>query len=197
MTVTSEHEQTLWNEAGVSRISDIDGFPFPSHAALRSAVDNGTAYLGIEYAAARSLVSIRSVKSVLFVSALGLVMPALALTSPIVAFFTGNWWALGGAISALLGRFSANPYIPSKRFAKLLVAGAVLHIVIARSIIQGSTWISFCFAASAIALWTLNHLAWKWAHDAALSSEAVAAYLFKTRNLHICDDHGEVYNVRG
>jgi hypothetical protein len=50
-------------------------------------------------------------------------------------------------------------------------------------------------AASAIALWTLNRPAWRWAHDAVLASEAVAADLFRTHNLHIRDKSGKMQDA--
>jgi len=123
-------------------------------------------------------------------------MPALVIGSVVVAFVTGNWWALGGVVSSFLGQTIANPYLPAKNLGRLLVAGAMLHVVVSQSIIQGGTWISFSFAVSAVALWTLNHLTWKWAHEAALASEAFASHLFKTHNLHIRDIHGTIHDAQ-
>lgn len=197
MNITSDVEQRLWAAAGVSRISDIADFPLPSHDALKAAVASGEAHLGIEYAAARDLVRItKSPSAVLLILALSLVMPALAVGSLILTFVTGNWLALGGVVSSFLGQTFANPYNPVKGLGKLLVVGALLHVVVAQSVVQGTAWVSFSFAVSAIALWTLNRLAWRWAHEAALASEAFAAHLFKTHNLHIRDNHGKIHDAQ-
>jgi hypothetical protein len=233
MNLTPAAEKQLWARAGVSRIAEIRGFPFPSHAALKAAVATDEAQLGIEYAAARGLVRIsKSHVAALLILGLSWVTPLLALASVILPFATGNWWALGGAPSAFIGQLLANPHLPGKALIglavigamqhvaftrtilqpvldrlrphsydptksviKLAVAGAILHVAFARSILEGTTWISFCFAVSAIALWVLNRLAWRWAHDAVLASEAFAAYLFGTRNLHIRDKGGKMHNV--
>jgi len=197
MNITPEVEQRLWAAAGVSRISDIAGFPLPNYDALKTTVANGQAQLGVEYAAARDLVRItKSPSAAMLILALSFVMPALAFGSLILAFLTWNWWALGGVVSSFLGQMFANPYNPLKRLGKLLVAGALLHVVVAQSVVHGTAWVSFSFAVSAIALWTLNHLAWRWAHEAALASEAFAAHLFKTHNLHIRDNHGKIHDAR-
>ncbi len=58
MSLTPAVEDRLWSRAGVRRIVDVCGFPFPSHDALREAVLKGEAQLGIEYAAARDLVRV-------------------------------------------------------------------------------------------------------------------------------------------
>jgi hypothetical protein len=79
---------------------------------------------------------------------------------------------------------------------KILVVAALLHLAVAGSITTGLTWASFSFAVSAITLRILNHLAWRWAHEAALASEAFAAHLFRTRNLHIRDSTGKFHNVK-
>lgn len=196
MNITPEVQQTFWAAAGVSQISDIPEFPLPNHPALKAAVASGEVQLGIEYAAARELAHITKSKvagAVLL--ALAWVMPVFAVGSLIVAFFTGNWWALGGVISSFLGQMSVNPYNPAKRLGWVLVVAALVHVIVAQSFVQGVTWVSFSFAASAIALWMLNRLAWTWAHEAALASEAFAAYLFKTRNLHIRDSQGILHSV--
>jgi hypothetical protein len=233
MNLTPGVEEQLWARAGVSRIVDIRGFPFPSYDAFRAAVTKGDAHLGIEYAAARDLARVtKSPAAALLILGLSWVTPLLALASVILPFSTGNWWALGGAPSAFIGQVLANPYNPAKSliglavagairhvaFArtilqavlarlmasphdstksliKLAVVGAILHVASARSILEGTTWISFCFAVSAIDLWVLNRLAWTWAHEAALHSEALAALLFKTGNLHIRDRQGTIHNA--
>lgn len=198
MDITPEIEKKLWAATGASRISDIAGFPFPSHAALTAAVATGEAQLGIEYAAARELVPIsKSASAYALMLALAWVMPTLAISSVIIAFATENWWALGGVVSSFLGQTFANPHNPMKGLGKILVAAALLHIIVSGSVIQGGTWASFSFAASAIALWTLNRLAWRWAHSAVLASEAVAAHLFGTRNLHIRDNSGKIHDAKG
>jgi hypothetical protein len=187
MKITPDVERRLW----------IDGFPFPSHEALRAAIAAGQAQLGIEYAAARE--SVRMTKSAIaeaLTLALSFVMPALAVGSVVLAFATGNWWALGGVISSFLGQLLANPYNPLKWLVTLLVAGALVHVAIAHSIVKELAWVSFSFAASAIAVWTLNRLAWSWAHDAALRSEAFAAHLFSTHNLHTRDSQGEIHDAK-
>jgi hypothetical protein len=124
-------------------------------------------------------------------------MPALAVASIAVALLTGNWWSLLGVVSSFLGQTLANPYNPAKVLGKILVAAAILHITASESVTRGFTWVSFSFAASAIALWILNRLAWRWAHSAVLGAEVFAAHLFKTRNLHIRDDAGRMHNVEG
>jgi hypothetical protein len=196
MNITPETEKKLWAAAKASRISDIPGFPLASHAALKAAIATGEAQLGIEYAAARDLVPIsKSASASALILALTWVMPALAIGSIILAILTGNWWALFGVVSSFLGQTLANPYNPAKALGKILVAAALLHIIVAGSIVRGLTWASFSFAASAIALWTLNRLAWRWAHAAVLASEAVAAHLFRTRNLHIRDSGGKIHDA--
>lgn len=196
MNITADVQQELWKAARVSRISEIPEFPLPSYAALKAAVTSGEMQLGIEYAAAREFVRItKSASAELPILVLSLVQPALAVASLVLPFVTNNWWALGGVVSSFLGQIFANPYNPAKRLGRLLVAAAVLHLVVAQSVVRGMTWISFSFAVSAIVLWLLNSLAWNWAREAVLSSEAFAAYLFKTRNLHIRDKYGNIHNV--
>jgi hypothetical protein len=133
MNTTPEIEKKLWAAAGVSRISDIPGFPFDSHAALKAAVAAGEAQFGIEYAAARDLVPISkpTVASALIL-ALTWVTPLLAVGSIVVAFVTGNWWALCGVVSSFLGQTLANPCIPARSLWKILVAAAVAHIFVTR-----------------------------------------------------------------
>ncbi|MEX2492741.1 MAG: hypothetical protein WD425_13370 [Nitrospirales bacterium] len=197
MNITQEIEKELWTKAEVSRITDIPGFPFQNYNALIDAVTAGDARIGIEYSAARELVTIsKSASASALILALSWVMPALAIGSVVVALVTGNWWALGGVVSSFLGQTFANPYIPVKGLGKLLVAGALIHILFAQSIIEGFTWVSFSFAVSAVALYTWNGLAWKWAIEAALASEAFAAYLFKTNNLHIIDNQGKFHDAQ-
>lgn len=196
MNLTPGVEENLWARAGVSRIVDIPGFPFSSYDAFKAAVAKGDAQLGIEYAAARDLVRVtKSPAAGLLVLGLSWVTPLLALASLVLPFSTGNWWALGGAPSSFLGQFLANPYNPAKPVTKVILAGALLHLAVNRNILQGATWISFCFAVSAIILWVLNRLAWMWAHAAALHSEALAALLFKTHNLHIRDRSGTIHDA--
>jgi len=196
MNLTPDAEKQLWARAGVSRIVDIRGFPFPSHDAFKAAVTKGDAQLGIEYAAARDLVRVtKSPAAAVLVLGLSWVTPLLALASLVLPFATGNWWALGGAPSSFLGQLLANPYNPAKPLTKVILAGALLHLAVNRSILHGATWISFCFAVSAITLWVLNRLAWTWAHAAAFHSEALAALLFKTRNLHIRDRQGNIHDA--
>lgn len=195
MRITPEIEQKLWAATGVARISEIPGFPFASHTALKEAVASGKAQLGIEYAAARDLVPIKSPQAAVLILSLTWVMPALAVASIVVALLTGNWWSLLGIVSSFLGQTLANPYNPLKVLGKVFVVAAILHIIASESITRGFTWVSFSFAASAIALWILNHLAWRWAHRAVLGAEVVAAHLFKTRNLHIRDDAEKMHNV--
>lgn len=102
-------------------------------------------------------------------------------------------------LQALLGQLVVNPHDPVgssiKLAIKLAVLGAILHVAFAGTLLQGPAWISFCFAVSAMVLWALNHLAWRWAHAAALRSEAIAAVLFKTHNLHIRDRQGNVHDA--
>jgi len=197
MNITPEIEKELWTKAEASGITDIPGFPFPSYYALTEAVTTGDARMGIEYTAAKELVRISKSNSAGFLlPILFLVMPALAIGSVVVAFMTGNWWALGGVISSFLGQILANPYNPVKLLGKLLVAGALFHIFFAQSIIEGFAWVSFSFAVSAVALYTWNGLAGKWAMEAALASEAFAAYLFKTNNLHIVDNQGKWHDAQ-
>lgn len=196
MNITPSVEEQLWARAGVSRIADIRGFPFSSYDAFKAAVRKGDAQLGIEYAAARDLVRVtKSPAAGLLVLGLSWVTPLLAFASLVLPFSTGNWWALGGAPSSFLGQFLANPYNPAKVVTKVILAGALLHLAVNRSILHGATWISFCFAMSAITLWVLNRLAWTWAHTAALHSEALAAVLFKSHNLHIRDRQGNIHNA--
>jgi hypothetical protein len=196
MNITPEIEKNLWISANVSQVADIPGFPFGSHAGLKAAVASGHIQLGIEYAAARGFVSItKSPGAAALILALTWVMPALGIGSVLVAFVTGNWWALCGVVTAFLGQTLANPYSPAQSLWKILVVGAVLHLAAADSITTGLTWASFSFAGSAVALRVLNRLAWRWAHNAVLASEAFAAYLFRTRNLHIRDSTGKHYNA--
>lgn len=196
MNITPEIEKKLWEAAKASRISDIGGFPLASHAALKAAVASGEVRLGIEFGAARDLVRIsKSASASALILALTWVTPALAIGSVVVAFVTGNWWALCGVVSSFLGQFLANPYNPAQSLWKILVAAALLHLAIAGSIVQGVTWASFSFAVSAITLRILNRLAWKWAQDAVLASEAFAAHLFRTRNLHISDSSGKSHDA--
>lgn len=197
MNMTPDVEQKLWTGVGVTRISDIAGFPLPNHDALRTAVLSGQAALGIEYTAARDLVQITKSPSAAWLTlALMNVMMVLAVGSFGVAFGTGNWWALGGVVSAFLGQAAINPYSPFKSIEKFLVACTLLHIIAVQSIVQGAAWVSFSFAASAISVWVVNRVAWRWAHEAVLASEAFAAYLFKTHNLHILDSHGRMHNAQ-
>jgi hypothetical protein len=197
MSRTPAVEEQLWSRAGVRRIVDIPGFPFPSHDALREAVRKGEAQLGIEYAAARDLVRVtKSPAAGALILAMTWVTPLLALASLVLPFITGNWWALGGAPSSFLGQFLANPYNPAKPLTKVILAATLLHLIVAQSVLQGASWISLCFAASVVNLWVLNHLAWKWAHAGLLQSEALAALLFKTRNLHIRDHSGTIHDAQ-
>lgn len=197
MNISPEVQQRLWATAGVTKISDIPGFPLPNHSALKASVVSGKVQLGIEYKAARDLANITKSKGAYaLLLALAWVTPALVVSSIIVAFVTGNWWALGGVVSSFLGWLFANPYNPAKRLGQVLVVAALLYVVYAQSIVQGVAWVCFSFAASDMSLWILNRLAWTWASEAALTSEAFAAYLFKTHNLHIRDSQGTEHNAR-
>jgi hypothetical protein len=196
MNITAEVEQRLWASAQASQIADIEGFPLPSHAALKAAVASGAAQLGVEFTAARNLAGIsKSPGGAALIHGLSLVCPALAIGSIVIAFVTGNWWSLFGVVASFLGQILANPYIPARNLWKILVAAALLHVVTAASITSGLTWVSFAFAVSVISVRVLNGLAWRWAHDAAVSSEAFAAYLFRTRNLHIRDASGTMHDA--
>jgi hypothetical protein len=196
MSLTPSVEEQLWSRAGVRRIVDIRGFPFPSHDALREAVTRREAQLGIEYAAARDLVAVtKSPAAGVLILAMAWVTPLLALASLALPFVTGNWWALGGAPSSFLGQFLANPYNPAKSLTKVILAATLLHLIVAQSVSHGAAWISFSFAVSVLNLWILNRLAWKWAHAGVLQSEALAALLFKTRNLHVRDRSGTIHNA--
>jgi len=153
--------------------------------------------LGIEYAAARDLVRVtKSPAAGALILAMAWVTPLLALASLALPFISGNWWALGGAPSSFLGQFLANPYNPAKPLTKAMLAATLLHLIVAQSVLHGAAWISFCFAASVVNLWILNRLAWKWAHAGVLQSEALAALLFKTRNLHIRDRSGTIHDAQ-
>lgn len=198
MNITPEIEAKLWAAAKASRIADIPGFPLEGHSAFKAAVASGHVQLGIEFAAARDLVWMsKSRGAAALTLALTWVMPVLAIASVVVAFVTGNWWALSGVVTAFLGQTLANPYSPAQSLWKILVVAALLHLTVVGSITVGLTWASFAFAGSAIALRILNHLAWRWAHEAVLASEAFAAHLFRTRNLHIRDSTtGQFHNVR-
>lgn len=196
MNVTASVEEQLWSRGGVRRIHDVRGFPFPSYEALKAAVLKREAQLGIEYAAARDLVRVtKSPAAAFLILAMTWVTPLLALASLVLPFLTGNWWALAGAPSSFLGQFLANPYNPAKLLTKVILAGTLLHLIISQSVIHWTAWISFCFAASVVNLWVLNRLAWSWAHAGVLQSEALAALLFKTRNLHIRDRSGTIHNA--
>lgn len=197
MSLTPTVEEQLWSRAGVCRIVDVRGFPFPSHDAMREAVMRREAQLGIEYAAARDLVRVtKSPAAGVLILAMTWLTPLLALASLVLPFITGNWWALGGAPSSFLGQFLANPYNPAKPLTKVILAATLLHLIVAQSVLHGAAWISFCFAASVVNLWVLNRLAWKWAHAGVLQSEALAALLFKTRNLHIRDRSGTIHDAQ-
>lgn len=197
MNITPETDKKLWAAANASRIEDIPGFPLANYAELKAAVASGQMQLGIEYGAARSLAGIsKSAGASALILALTWVMPAMAVGSVIVALVTGNWWALLGVITCFLGQTLANPYSPAQSLWKILAVAAILHLATAGSITAGLTWASFSFVVSAIALRILNHLAWRWAHDAVLASEAFAAHLFRTRNLHLRDSTGKHHNVQ-
>jgi len=196
MKISPSIEEQLWSRAGVHRIVDVRGFPFPSYDAFRAAVSSSEAQLGIEYAAARDLVRVtKSPAAAILILGMSWVTPLLALGSLIAAFVTGNWWALGGAPSSFLGQILANPHNPAKYLTKIILIGALLHLTVNRSILHGATWISFCFAVAAINLWVLSRLAWPWAHADVLRSEALAALIFKTRNLHIRDRSGTIHDA--
>lgn len=196
MNITPDVEKKLWESAEARRIADIPGFPLASHADLKASVASGQMQMGIEYTAARSLVSVtKSSAASAFILALTWVMPALVFVSVVVAVVTGNWWALVGIITSFLGQFLANPYSPAQTLWKVLVAAAVVHLAAAGSITGGLAWASFSFVVSALTLRLLNRLAWQWAYKAVLGSEAFAAYMFRTRNLHLRDHTGKHHNV--
>jgi hypothetical protein len=196
MNISPEVERKLWESANAKRIGDIPGFPLASHDELKAAVGAGQMQMGIEFTAARGLVSIsKSPGASALILALTWVTPLLAVGSAVVAIVTGNWWALVGVVTSFLGQILANPYSPAQFLWKLLVAAAVIHLLNAEHITAGLAWASFVFAVSAITLRVLNRLAWRWAHQAVLGSEAFAAYLFRTRNLHLRDSSGKHHNV--
>jgi len=196
MNISPEQEQFFWKSAGASNICDVPGFPYPSYPAFKAAVFSGQVKLGIEYAAARELSTLtKSRIAGLFILAMAFASPLLAVASLALAFITGHWWVLGGTVTAFLGRLAANPYNPLKRVGAALAIIAFIYALAAEDITTGAPWSALVFTLGYCALWLLNRLSWAWAHDALLESEALAAYLFSTRNLHILDHTGRMHDA--
>ena len=59
------------------------------------------------------------------------------------------------------------------------------YFVLINRVFGSYQWIALAYSISFLTTRHLNRTAWNWAHNAVLSSEAFASYLYKTGNLHI------------
>jgi hypothetical protein len=179
-------EDNLWKSAGVRSVSELPDFPFPSHKDFIAAVRNGAASVGIEYPAARDLAHVtksRAAQYALF--ALGGIPILFIPASIVVAIVTGRWATLIGIPTALIGMALASPYNPLHHVLYLASIAAVAYCLIAATVLTAVTWSAFAFGLSFLAVRFVNRTAWSWAKKAILGSEALTAYLWKTKNLHI------------
>lgn len=179
-------EDSLWESAGVRSVSELPDFPFLSHNDFVTAVRNGDASVGIEYPAARDLAHVtKSPAASYALLALSWIPFLFIPASIVVAMVSGLWATLVGIPTALIGMALASPYNPLRHVALFGSLAAVTYCLIAATVLTAGTWSAFAFGLSFLTVRFLNRTAWNWAHKAILGSEALTAYLWKTRNLHI------------
>ena len=182
----SSQDASFWEAAGVKSLSNLQDFPFENHSDLVNAVKKGEASIGIEYAAARDLAAVtKSPRGYYIILALSWVPFLFAPASIAVAIMTARWSVLVGIVLALLGQFLASPHNPIHVIAYIGSLIALSYCLFMGTILSPGTWSAFAFGISFLVTRFLNRTAWKWARNAVLSSEAFAAYLYKTANLHI------------
>jgi len=179
-------EDRLWESAGVRSVSELPQFPFRSYKAFVAAVRNGDAAIGIEYGAARELAHVtKSPAASYALLALSFVPLLFVPASVILAVVTGRWTTLLGIPTALIAMFLSSPYNPLRHIALLGSLASAAYCLIAGTVFTAGTWSLFGFGLSFFAMRFLNRIAWNWASEAVLVSEALTAHLWKTANLHI------------
>ncbi len=184
--MNTEIVESLWHSAGVKSFSELSDFPFPCHADFVSAVQDGSAQIGIDYQAARELAAVtRSPLGEYILLAISWIPFLLLPASIAVAVATGSLLALLGVPLALIGFIIASPYAPLHGVAFLASLLMVGYCVIAGSVLTPSSWLAFTFAISFLTVRIINQIAWKWAHQAVLQSGALTAYLWNGRKLHV------------
>ena len=190
-------EEKLWKGAAVQTIEQLDGFPFPNYSAFQEAVKNGSGRIGIEFGPARELAHITKSETGNHIILLLMWIPwLLVIISMILPFVKGNWLLALGVVTAFLGQSLVNPFSPLRGLTIRMSLIAVGFIAYRGTLTTTSTWTMFCFALSCFAIWSMNKLAWNWAHVAIMRSEALAAYFYKTGNLHITDPSGEMHTMQ-
>ncbi len=196
MNIAASNEHRLWKEAGVSSIADLPGFPFATHDEFAAAVRANKAAVGIDFTAARNmLVVVESRATLVFVQLLTWVPALLGLGSIPLAIARRDWLALLGVPAAAMAFIFASPYNPLHKIVLRFSVVAAGCLVFTGSAFAGFRWATICLGGSMFTLWYVNSIASECARTAVLSSEAFAAFLFKSRNLHIWDAAGRVHSL--
>ncbi len=179
-------EEKLFEDAGVTSVSELEGFPFSNHADFVTAVKNGTADLGIAWEAARDVVRVtKSHGASIAIGLLALSPFVVAAASIPVAFVSRNWFALFGIITAMVGNIVASPYSPFRTLGKIAAIAAVVYVLATGNTTTALGWMGLSFFLSFSAVSLMNGLSWKWAYAATLQSEALTAFLWNRKGLNI------------
>jgi len=182
--------------AGVTAVTELAGFPYTSHRAMRTAVVYGDGGLAVEYQGAREALTATGARSVLVMIDLLAWLPFLAAAaSPVLAFASGDWLVLAGLPAALLGVFFGSPYVPLHALLTRVAIVAFPIVIISGNLPAGYRWIATCFLGALTVVWFLRWFACWRARAVILSSEAVTAYLFGSRMLHIRDATGRYHTA--
>jgi hypothetical protein len=199
MAIAADNERRFWQAAGVASVAELPGFPFATHGDFTAAVGSSRAAVGIDFSAARSVLGVIESRGMyVFVHLLTWVPIVLGLGSIALAIGRGSWLATLGLPAAAMAYVFASPYNPLQKIVlRFSVVGAayVLLTGLDGSAFWGIRWAILCFGASMFTLWYLNSLASECARIAVLKSEAFAAFLFKSGNLHIQDAAGQIHSV--
>jgi hypothetical protein len=179
-------EKKLFEDAGVTSVSDLEGFPFSSHADFVSAIENGTAELGVATDVAIEVVEItKSPGASIAIQMLALTPFVIAAASIPVAFLSRNWLTLFGIVTAVVGTFVAHPYIPFRGLCTVAAIPAVAYVIATGNITTVWGWTGLSFFLSFLAVSVVNGLSWRWAYFGTLQSEALTVFLWNRRGLNI------------
>ena len=193
--MNKESEACLFKTAGVSAIQQCENFPFSDYREFVRAVAEGDASIGIEYGPARQAICITKGKGADYlVAGISWLPLLLAGASVVVAVMWWHWAFLLGVPAALVGTIIASPYNPLRRIFHWVAFMAVFYILYSHKPTHPLDWTALCYAISFGAVAFINFCAWRWAHQAAMESEAVAALLFVKGYMHIRDSSGNSHS---
>ena len=183
---SSASEAELWDLAGVTSISALEGFPFATHQEFVEAVQSKQYFVGIDYAVARRLAHISKSQLAHTIMVVLLFAPALlVIATLVVAVASRSWLALLGVVVAPLGWVLASPYNPIRNLGMLIAIGSLAYSILSGHPFAARSWIALCFGTSFMLLHFLNASAWNWSYAALLRSEAYTALLWTSKSLHL------------